>query len=119
MANLNDLHSYYDPMIKRIAQLYADDAPLQSHLCSLAVTAEEWDDGRGGGHLWFQNSPTAPALEIDTVDAWTQDKDGMPINIILHTVDGHVTWGEWFRVDGAPIQSWPPRSLQREPPMLQ
>jgi len=116
---LNDWRSYYDPLIKHIAELYADDVQIQSHLQTLAVTAEEWDDGRGGGHLWFQNPSFAQALDVDTIDAWTQDTDGMPINLILHTVDGHVTWGEWFRVDGAPIQCWPPRTLQRTPPRLQ
>lgn len=119
IADLNDLHSHYDPVIKQIAELYCDDVSLQSYLQTLAVTPEEWDDGRGGGHLWFQNSSSAPVLEMDTIDAWTQDTDGMPINIVLHTLDGHVTWGEWFRVDGAPIQCWPPSALQRTPPTLQ
>lgn len=112
MRDLNDFRSYYDPLIKQIAELYPEDVTIQTHLQTLVVTAEEWDDGGGGGHLAFQSSLGA-AVEVATIDAWAQDSDGMPIEIILHTVDGRVTWGEWYRVDGGPIQCWPPRTLQR------
>ena len=111
-----DLRSAYDPLIKQIAALYTEDAELYQHLQSLAVTAEEWDVGRGGGHLWFEKSPFAPDIERDTVDAWAQDADGMPIDIILHSVDGRIAWGEWVRADGRPIHRWPPPSVTLEPP---
>lgn len=78
MADLNDLRSFYDPVIKQIAELFRGDVPLRNHLETLAVTAEEWDDGRGGGHLWFQNLSPAPVLNMYTIDAWTQDTDRDP-----------------------------------------
>lgn len=112
----SDSHSQYDPLIKHIAALYADDTTIHEHLRTLTVASDEWDNGRGGGHLWFGSAQSAPLSDPDTVDAWALDSDGMPIEIILHYVGGRITWGEWYRVDGRPIQRWPPPWVQREAP---
>jgi hypothetical protein len=53
-------------------------------------------------------------LTCDTVDAFTEDANGTEIDIILHIVDGRIDWGEWYRVDSAPILRWPPTSVRRK-----
>jgi hypothetical protein len=97
-----------------VPALFPENATLQTHLRHLTVTREEWDDNRGGGHLWFEDSSSAPMLTSDTVDVFTEDADGTDIEIILHVVDGRIAWGEWYRVDSAAILRWPPASVRRE-----
>jgi hypothetical protein len=85
---MNDVSSRYDSLLKQIAAIYPDDPTLQSHLQTAKVISEKWDDGHGGGHLRFETSPSAPILACDTVDAWTEDTDGMYIEVILHLMNG-------------------------------
>lgn len=105
----------YGPIIRQFAAIYPDDDALQAQLKAVSVTAEDWDINRAGGHLKFETPPDTALVDLDTLDAWTNDADGTPIDIILHFVGGRMNWGEWFRVDGQPIETWPPPSIRGTP----
>jgi hypothetical protein len=102
----DDLASRYAPMIAKIADLHSANPVVFAQMKSLVVNKEEWDKDRRGGHFWFDVSANL-SDPSSTVDAWGEDEDGAPIEIILHLVDGRLAWGEWFRWDGDPILSWP------------
>lgn len=80
---------------------------------TVSVRREDWDEGRAGGHLCFEDASSTDAVSGDTFDALADDADGAEICIILHFVGGLLNWGEWFRWDGEPVQCWPPSALRR------
>jgi hypothetical protein len=104
---MDDVHARYAPMLKDIAAYYADDERLCAQLAATTVIREEWDDDRSGGHFWMEVSPSATPILDATVDARTRDNDDAIVDVILHTVDGYLNWGEWFRYDGEPVSHWP------------
>ena len=105
-------------MLREMVNLYAENEVIHAQLKTLEVTAEEWDTGRGGGHFWFDVS--GPAADSDfVVDALADDLDGVVIDIILHSENGLLNWGEWYRVDGSePVLQWPPSSLRPHTPAI-
>ncbi len=103
----------YGPVIAQFAALYPDDGGLQSQLHAVSVTAEDWDLNGAGGHLKLETPPNAAGVDLEIIDALANDRDGATIDIILHFVAGRLNWGEWYRVDHKPIQSWPPASIRR------
>lgn len=111
-AGAQELTSSYATFLRQFADLYPDDAELRAQLQTVRVRREDWDDGRGGGHLYFEGASSKDAVDDDTFDALADDADGAEICIILHCVGGLLNWGEWFRWDGRPVQCWPPPSLR-------
>lgn len=106
----------YGPIIEQFAVLYANNAALGAQLRGVSVTAEDWDLNRAGGHFRLETPSDSIAVDLDIVDALANDADGTMIDIILHFVGGRLNWGEWYRVDAKPIQSWPPASIRRHSP---
>src|SRR5436305_1503253 len=107
-ALMDYLMQRYGPIIKDFAKIYPDNEPLHAQLRAVSVTGEDWDINRAGGHLKLEVPMTTAAVDLDIIDARTTDADGALIGIILHFVDGRLNWGEWYRMDGEPIRSWPP-----------
>jgi hypothetical protein len=113
---MDELALRYVPMIEQIADMNAD-RDVYAQLRSLVVRSEEWDPGRVGGHFWFSIS-APPAQRQFEISASAEDSDGVPIDIILHAVNGMLDWGEWYRVDGGPVLRWPPTSVRPGPNFL-
>lgn len=109
---MSDLTSRYATFLRHFADLYPDDDQLRNQLQAVTIRREDWDEGRGGGHLYFEGASSNDTVDEDTFDALADDADGAEICIILHFVRGLLNWAEWFRWDGEPIQCWPPPSLR-------
>ena len=103
----------YGPILRQFAVLYPNNEALGAQLRAVSVTAEDWDLNRAGGHLQLKTPLDTAIVDLDIVDALADDADGTMIDIILHFVGGRLNWGEWYRVDAEPIQSWPPDSIRR------
>lgn len=111
---MSDLASRYATFLQQFANLYRDDGRLQAQLRQVGVRREDWDEGRGGGHLYFEAASSTKAVQHDTLDAFAEDADGAEICIILHFVGGLLNWGEWFRWDGKRVRRWPPPALRHK-----
>lgn len=109
---MSDLTLRYRTFLRQFADLYPGDSQLRAQLQTVTIRREDWDEGRGGGHLSFEGASSTDAVDDDTFDALAEDADGAGICIILHFVGGLLNWGEWFRWDGEPVQCWPPPSLR-------
>jgi hypothetical protein len=109
---MTDIQERYTPLLKQIAARYADDESLGAQLAATTVVREVWDDNRSGGQFYMEVLPSADPVPHDAVDARAHDDDGAYVDIILHTVDGYMNWGEWFRYDHSPVVHWPPESLE-------
>lgn len=114
---MDDIADRYARMVEQVAALYANDGPIHAQLSSLRVTREEWDSDRRGGHFWFEVSAPAAVDHDFLVEAQAEDSDGAIVEIILHSVDGILKWGEWFRWPltlndvAQAICQWPPLSV--------
>ena len=104
---MDDVHARYAPLLKEIAAYYADDQLLCGQLAAMAVVREEWDDNRAGGHFYMEVPSSTAAMPDCYIDARTCDDDGAFVDVILHTVNGYLNWGEWFRYDHQPVSRWP------------
>jgi hypothetical protein len=70
------------------------------------------------GAFWFDVSGPAASRNF-IVDAFADDLDGVVIDIILHSENGLLHWGEWYRVDGSePVLQWPPSSIRPHTPTI-
>lgn len=49
------------------------------------VLCEDFDDSRGGGHLYFDTPSSVDGVDYDTLDACAEDADGADIAVILHS----------------------------------
>ncbi|MGC2129750.1 MAG: hypothetical protein WA629_06590 [Candidatus Aquilonibacter sp.] len=110
---MDDLAARYDPIIRQIAEIYADDTELAAYIRGLRVNREVWDDGRAGGHFYFEDSPEDAGIEI--IDAVADDADRATIAVTLHLVGRCGNWAEWYRWDGEPVMRWPPPSVRGVP----
>ena len=119
---MDDIAARYAPMIEQMAEMHASDEAVHAQLRSLKVTREEWDTDGRGGHFWFDVCRSSAAGYDFLVEARADDLDGAKIDVILHSVDGTLEWGEWYRLSippddlKQPIQRWPPPSLNPSPP---
>lgn len=109
---VSELTPRYATFLRQFADLYPDHGQLRNQLHAVTILREDWDKGRGGGHLCFEGASPTDAVQDDTFDALADDADGAEICIILHFVGGLLNWGEWFRWDGEPVQCWPPLALR-------
>lgn len=110
---MDDLAGRYAPIVRQIAEIYADDIELAAYICGLSVSREVWDEGRAGGHFYFDDSPEDAGTEI--IDAVAEDADGATIAVTLHLVGRSGNWGEWYRWDGEPVLRWLPPSVRGVP----
>jgi hypothetical protein len=103
----------YKPVLGQIAEMLAADPELALYIRNLKVNREEWDDGRVGGHFYFEE--TAEDAGTKLIYAVAEDADGATIEVILHLIGTSGNWAEWYRWDGEPVLRWPPPSLRPAP----
>lgn len=111
--SMSELTKQYDPMIQKIAALHAGDPDIAAYLRSLTVNCEVWDQGRCGGHFYFEETNEDAGTEL--IDAIAEDADGGIIAITLHLVGARGNWAEWYRWDGEPVLRWPAPSVRALP----
>jgi hypothetical protein len=71
---------------------------------------EEHGDNYGSLEFEVQPGPKALVRERVPVDARALDEDGVPIDYLLHVVDGVVKELEVVKADGSPIRRYPKAS---------
>jgi hypothetical protein len=64
---------------------------------------KEYDDNYGSLEFEIRAGPKAAVVERVPVDAVALDVDGVPIEFLLHVVDGLVRELEVVKADGSPI----------------
>jgi Domain of unknown function (DUF6984) len=71
---------------------------------------EEYGDQYGSLEFEVEGGPKAKVTQRVPVDARANDRDGVPIEFLLHVVDGVVRELEIYKADGSPIMKRPAAS---------
>jgi hypothetical protein len=68
---------------------------------------DEYGDEYGSLKFEVEDGPKAKVTQRVPVDARANDSDGVPIEFLLHVVDGLVRELEIYKADGSPIMRHP------------
>jgi hypothetical protein len=75
---------------------------------------DEYGDEYGSLQFEVEDGPKAKVTQRVPVDARANDSDGVPIEFLLHVVDGVVRELEIYKADGSPIVRHPVASDLQE-----
>jgi hypothetical protein len=74
------------------------------------VSSADYDDNYGSLDFEVRQAPRAPVTSRVPVSGRTFDVDGVPIEVLLHVVDGIIEELEIVKADGSPIERRPEAS---------
>jgi hypothetical protein len=106
MNDLPTLRKFY----RRLSMALPDEAERVSFESQISrATIANTDEGHD--RFAFGDPPDDLALiriPANQLDATYPDEDGKDVNVIVHFVDGLVSWAERYRDLGDPVVCWPP-----------
>jgi hypothetical protein len=105
------LKQYESAVIERLLEKpFRGRDELRSQISRSRVKACEYDDQYGSIEFEVEGSPEAKVTQRVPVDARANDSDGVPVEFLLHVVDGVVRELEIYKADGSPILKHPAAS---------
>ena len=83
---------------------FPGDSALREQMAKARVRTIDVD---GSLEISVEDGPRAEVARRIPVEAVAADRDGMPIHILLHVVDGMLQELEYFREDSRPVKQPP------------
>jgi len=92
---------------KMLGQEFPGSKQLKQQLANCMARETGDTDNYGNIYLETSSKEKADVLDRVPVEAVVIDDDGVPMNILLHVVDGCLNELEIFKADGSPIHIRP------------
>lgn len=94
-------------LTRLLAVSFPGDEQLREQLKTARVTTIDSD---GSLRFWGAKKGGSAASHIVPVEGYARDRDGIPIQVLLHVVEGRLDELEIFKTDGSPVVLMPPAS---------